>query len=154
MSLRFSVGGRSANTAATANHVAAALWNPSTAFMISVSEIWMTKTVGIVDNHQINFITTRGTAGSTVTPDIDNNYERQAAPPSGALLDLAAYSVQPTLQTPALSRKNLPATIGSYLFWDFRDHPIIVRPGQGLAISTPVAVVLQASDVHFVWDEV
>lgn len=153
MSLRYSVGGRSANTAATANHVAAALWNPSTAFNIYVREIWVTKTVATADHHQLNYITTRGTAGSTVTPDTDNDYTRQAAPPSGALLDLAAYSVQPTLQTPALARRNLPATIGSFLVFDFRDVPIVVRPGQGLAIGTPVATILQASDFTFVWDE-
>lgn len=154
MSLRYGVGGRSAATAATANHVAATLWNPSTAFNIYVREIWVTKTVATADNHQLNFTTTRGTAGSTVTPDIDNNYERQVAPPSGALLDLAAYSVQPTLQTPALAARNLPATVGSFLVFDFRDKPIMVRPGQGLAIGTPVATVLQPSDFTFVWDEI
>lgn len=154
MSMRYSVGGRSADTAATANHVAATLWNPSSAFNIYVREIWIVKTAATADNHQLNFSTTRGTAGSTVTPDIDNNYQRQAAPPSGALLDLAAYSVQPTLQTPALAVRNLPATVGSYLVFDFRDVPIMIRPGQGLSISTPVAVILKASDFTFIWDEV
>lgn len=154
MSQRYSVGGRSANTAATANHVAAALWNPSTAFNIYVREIWVTKTVATADNHQLNYITTRGTAGSTVTPDADNDFSRAAVPPSGALLDLAAYSVQPTLQTPALDRRNLPATVGSALLFDFRDYPVMVRPGQGLAVGTPVATILQASDFTFVWDEI
>lgn len=154
MSQRYSIGGRSAATAATQNHVAAALWNPSTAFNIYVREIWITKTAAVVDNHAIAFITARGTAGSTATPDADNDYSRQNAPPSGALLDLAAYSVQPTLQSPPLTRNNLPATIGAFLFFDFRDVPVMVRPGQGLAIYTPVAVVLQASDFTFVWDEI
>lgn len=153
MGQRYSVSGRSAATAATLNHAAAALWNPSSAFNISVREIWIVKTVATADNHAIAFITTRGTAGSTVTPDIDNDYARQSPPPSGALLDLAAYSVQPTLQSPPLARRNLPATVGSALYFDFRDYPILVRAGQGLCVYTPVATILQASDFTFTWDE-
>jgi len=41
--------------------------------------------------------TARGTAGSTVTPDIDHHSERAIAPPSGVVLDLAAFSVLPTM---------------------------------------------------------
>jgi len=48
-------------------------------------------------NVRFRRITARGTAGSTVTPDIDNHSIRGIAPPSGSVLDLAAFTVQPTL---------------------------------------------------------
>jgi len=150
---RYAVGGRSAATAATANHAAAALWNPSATKAIKVREIWVFKTVATADNHALQRITARGTAGSTVTPDSSTcmDYPR-IAPQSGALLDLAAYTTQPTLTGVILARANLPAAIGSGFIWVFAE-PIVVPPGEGLAIITPVAVILQPSDFTFVWDE-
>lgn len=151
--MNYMVGGRSANTAATADHVAAALWNPSSAVTMWVKEIWVFKTVGTADNHCLYYITGRGTAGSTVTPTINSDLERSLAPPSGALLDLALYSVQPTLAASlCIVRANLPATVGSGFIWVFSD-PIRIKPGQGLAVATPVATILQASDFTFKWAE-
>lgn len=149
---RYSVGGRSAATAATADHAAAALWNPSATKSIRVREIWCFKSVATVDHHQLLRITARGTPGTTVTPDADNDFDRELAPPSGAVLDLATYTAQPTVQTPPLARANLPAAIGAGFIWVFAE-PILVKAGTGLAICTPQANVLQASDFTFVWDE-
>jgi hypothetical protein len=150
---RYAVGGRSAATAATADHVAAALWNPSSTKKIKVREIWVFKTVATADNHALRRITARGTPGSTVTPDASNCFETpRVAPASGALLDLAAYTVQPTLTGVNLARANLPAAIGSGFIWVFTE-PIEIPPDEGLAITTPVATILQPSDFTFVWDE-
>lgn len=150
---RYAVGGRSANTAATADHVAASLWNPSSAVTLQVYEIWVFKTVGTADNHALYRITTRGTPGSTVTPTINCDFDRGLAPPSGALLDLAAFSVQPTLAASLpLARANLPATVGSGFIWVF-STPVRVKPGEGIAVATPPATILQASDFTFVWEE-
>ena len=149
----FSVGGRSANTAATAGHVAAALWNPHATKLLRLKEIWVYKTVGTADNHRLSKITTRGTPGSTVTPDADNCWSpNKIAPPSGALLDLAAYSVQPTVESPGLANANLPGTVGSGFIWTF-DSPYYVEPGTGISVNTPQAVILQASDFTFIWEE-
>lgn len=150
---RYGVGGRSVATAATLNHAGAALWNPSTNIQLSVYEIHWFKTVATADSLGLGRITTRGTPGSTVTPDADNNFGRSKnTPGSGALLDLAAYTLQPTLATPPILRSNLPAAIGAGLIWVF-NQPWIIPPGEGLCIFTPLAVILQPGDVNFIWDE-
>jgi len=97
---RYSVGGRSAATTATINNAAAQLWNPHATKSIKLSEIWVAKTVGTADNHILYPTIVRGTPGSTITPDVDNHFQRQYAPGSGALLDLGAFTVQPTIQIP------------------------------------------------------
>lgn len=150
--LGYRVGGRSAATAATANHAYGALWNPSTTKSIYVYEIHLVKTIGTADNHALVRITARGTPGSTVTPDADNHDAGQVVPQSGALLDLAAYSVQPTLASPNLHTFNLPAVVGAGLIWTFPNGLRIPNAG-GLAIITPQAVVGQPSDITFVWSE-
>lgn len=151
--MRYSVGGRTAATAATANHVGAGLWNPHASKAIKLRELWVFKTVATADNHGLRRITARGTPGSTVTPDITTAFDTpRIAPQSGTLLDLAAYTVQPTLTGVLLARANLPASIGAGFIWVFAE-PIIIPPGEGLAIITPEAVILQPSDVTFVWDE-
>jgi hypothetical protein len=149
----YRVAGRSAATAATIDHVAAALWNPSTGKRIILLEIHLAKTVATVDNQGIQRITTRGTPGSTVTPDIDNDDNASLAPVSGALLDLAAYTVQPTLAGPNKQRWNLPAAIGAGVMWVFGTEGLTIPAGTGIAVVTPVAVIHQPGDWTFVWRE-
>lgn len=150
---RYAVGGRTTATAATADNVAAALWNPSGSKSIEVVEVHLTKITATADNHSLIRTSTRGTQSTTVTPDADNAYNRQVTPASGAVLDVA-YSAQPTVQGPALARQNLPAAVGAGFMWVF-DRPIIVPAGTGLAIAVPtgLSVAIVASDVTFVWDE-
>ena len=150
----FSAGGRTAATAATANVAGAALWNASAVKAIFVTQISWAKTVATADNLGIVRISTRGTAGSTVTPVQQNDNDYQAAPPSGALLDLASYSVQPTLisSTAYMFRWNMPASIGSGFILPLPDV-ITIPPGTGLCLVTPPAVILQPGDVSFFWRE-
>ena len=151
--LRYAVGGRSAATAATANHAAVALWNPHATKVLYVRELWVFKTVATADNHALQRITARGTPGSTVTPNGTSCFERiRVVPASGAVLDLAAYTGQPTLTGGILARANLPAAIGAGFIWVFAEA-IAVPPGEGLALITPAAVILQPSDITVVWDE-
>ena len=150
---RYSASGRSLATAATANHCAAQLWNPSTTVSIFVHEIHFVQTAAVVSNLVVQRSSARGAAPTaTVTPDIDNDYEHGLAPPSGAVLELATFGTQPTLATPPLLAWNLPAAIGSGLMWVF-SRPIRVKPGAGICIATPVAVILQPGDCTVVWDE-
>lgn len=144
----FVVGGRSAATAATIRHAAAQLWNPSTSKRVRVWGVTIALTTAGLANIGIARSTARGTPGSTVTPDIDNEAERAAAPPSGMLLDLAAFTVQPTVDASDLERFNLPAAIGAAVFLPFR-KPKEVPAGGGLVVITPVAVIFPASDVFF-----
>lgn len=96
-------------------------------------------------------ITTRGTQTLTVTPDIDNHDERLLTPITGAVLDLT-YSAQPTVAGPYLHRTNLPAAIGAGFMWVF-PRGIRVPAGTGLALATPVAVILGVLDVTCIWHE-
>jgi hypothetical protein len=146
------VAGRSAATAATANHCGANLWNPHGTKSLYVSEVWWFQTTAAVGNQGLVRTSTIGTPGSTITPDADNATDRRAVPPSACTLGLGTFSVQPTLQTPYLAQGNTAAAIGAGFIWVF-PMPIEVPAGTGLAIATPVAVVLAASDVTFRWEE-
>lgn len=151
--MRFEVGGRTANTAATANHVAAQLWNPDSTKPIYVREIHWAQLNATISNVALQRSSARGaTPTSTVTPDADNAYNAQTAPPSASVLELSTFGTQPTLATPPIRRTNLPAAIGSGFIWVF-EPPLEIRPATGLCIATPVAVILQAADVTFIWDE-
>ncbi len=150
----YSIGGRSAATAATANHAAAGIWNPHATDRIRIKEIWISvptaaaAVIGLLRN------TTRGTAGSTVTPAIQNADGRDVAPVSGFLLDLATYSAQPTLDSATAYqwRWNLPATAGAGIIAVFND-PIIVPPGAGIVVVTPTATVFPACDFTFIIED-
>lgn len=150
----FSVGGRTVLTAATANHAGATLWNPSTSKSLYVTQLSWAKTAAVADNIGIVRSTARGTAGSSVATAQQNDFDFDAAPPSGAVLDLAVYPVQPTLAsaTAYMIRWNLPAAIGSGVIMPFPDQ-IEIPAGTGLTIVTPPAVALQAADVTFWWRE-
>jgi hypothetical protein len=153
----YRVGGRSAATAATANHCAAQLWNPSTTVPLWIREIHVASTTAGVSNLAVNRSTARGaTPATTVTPDIDNDVEKALAAPSVAVLELALFTTQPTIAAPDMERWNLPAVIGAGVMWIFGgrgDGAIKVGPGLGICVNTPVAVILPASDFTFVWEE-
>lgn len=150
----FSVAGRSAATTATANHCGGALWNPSATKSIFVTQLSGSKTVATVDNIGLVRISARGTAGSTVTPVAQNDYSFDAVPPSGALLDLGAYTAQPTIVAAGayIWKWNTPAAIGSGFILPF-PKPLEIPAGAGLAIVTPPAVILQPYDYTFWWEE-
>ena len=153
MANRYAVAGRTVATAATANHVAAQLWNPHGSKSIYVREIWVFSTTAGVSNIQIIRSSARGaTPTATATPDADNAFDRRAVPPSAAVLELATFGTQPTLAGPQMGQVNLAAQIGAGIIIPF-PQPIEVPFGTGLCVSTPVAVILPASDVTAVWDE-
>lgn len=152
--IRYSVGGRTAATAATADQSGAALWNASTTKTIYCKEAHWFKSAATADNEQLIRTTNRGTTpGSTATPDIDSDYNRAVAPVSGAVLDMAAWATYPTVAGPPLARTNLPAAVGAGVIWVFGGDGIAIPQSTGLAIGTPVATILQAGDATFVWDE-
>lgn len=153
---RYSVGGRmNAATAATADHVAVNLWNPSGSKSLWVVSVEFFNTTATAMPAQLIRTSTAGTTpGSTVTPDADNAYNRQVTPASGALAYTAAFSgAQPTVQGPPIKRTNLAAAIGTGMIWAFYDTPIEVPAGTGLALSTPAATAFQVCDFAFEWDE-
>lgn len=146
------LAGRSAATLATANHVAAQLWNPHATARISVMEVHICITTAGAANISIQRSTVRGTAGSTVTPTVASSSQRDIVSPSGTVLDLALFTVQPTLETPSKERWNLPAAVGAAVMIPFAEG-IIVPAGMGLCLVTPVGAAFPASDISFVYED-
>jgi hypothetical protein len=153
----YRVSGRSAATAATSNHCAAQLWNPSTVAPIWVRELHCVVTTAGAANLGVERSTARGaTPTTTVTPDIDNDIENALAPPSATVLELATFTTQPTLATPALQFWYLPAVAGAGVMLVFGERgrgAIKVKPGNGLCLYTTQAVIFPASDITYVWEE-
>jgi len=145
----YAVAGRNAATAATSGHVAAALWNPSGNEAISVYQIRCSVVVG-GGLLSVARTSARGTAGSTVTPDLDNHFGQRAAPSSAPLLDLAAYSVQPTVAAPDMFEGGLGANAGGSVVYNLV-LPITVPPNTGLCIyqNSGVAHTLETT---FLWE--
>lgn len=149
----FRVGGVTAASAATAAHGVAVLWNPSSAVEMWLKEMHLANATAASAQVRIARITARGTAGSTVTPDIDNEYARGATAPSGAVLDLATYSGQPTVDGSALGQWFTAATIGAGKAWSFGSKGLLIPPGAGIGFVNQAAVATAAVDVEFAWSE-
>ena len=150
----FSARGLTVATAATADHAIAALWNPDSLKRITLFEVGLFKTaVGTAaDSLYLARITTKGTPGSTVTPDADNAWNGDDVPASGAVLDLAAYSVQPTKGTPSLFGWVAAAVAASGFVWP-TPRGISIPPGTGLALCQRAATIWPISEVYFAWEE-
>lgn len=147
----YSVRGRTAATVATLNHAIAAIWNPHATQRICVTEIGLTKQGGAGtagDAIYVTRISARGTAGSTVTPGIAQDHGRSIAPPSGFLMDLAAYSVQPTLDGVGMRGFTLAAVQASGLIIPL-PRSIELPAGTGLAICQAAATIMPICEVHF-----
>jgi hypothetical protein len=155
------ISGRTAATAATANHVLGALWNPSASVRMVVFEVAICANAAPTAGTSLYLVrsSARGTAGSSITSTIDNDNEKLLIPPSGAILDLAAYSVQPTL-LPAAGTN----TAGMHFTWSFAavvgsgvvysiPRGIVVPAGNGLCIAQKTAVIFPISDIGFEWEE-
>lgn len=149
---QITLAGRSVATAATANHVAASIWNPHATARIAVTEIHICTTTAGAAHISIQRATTRGTPGSAVTPTLASSSQRDLVAPSATELLLAAFTVQPTLETPSLRRWNLPAAVGAGVIIVFPEG-IVVPGGAGLAIATPVATAFPASDISFAYED-
>lgn len=151
----YSVRGFTAATTTTADHVIAQLWNQSTAKKIKVVEIGLFKAgAGAAnDSLYIGRSTTRGTAGSTVTPDIDNDWAHELSPVSTALLDLAAFSAQPTVAgAPYLFGWVAANVAASGFVWPC-PRGIWIKQSNGLVIAQRAATAWPTSEVYFEWEE-
>lgn len=150
----FAIAGRTLATAATADHVAAQLWNPDTVRSLWVVEIHIQKTVATADFHGVVRSSARGaTPTATQTPDLDNDFEREITPDTAAVLELATFGTQPTLATPYMYRGTLPAAVAGAAQYVFPGAGIRVPPGTGLCVATPVATVMQPIDATFIFYE-
>lgn len=145
----YSVRGRNAATAATADHAVWGFWNPHSTQrikLIAVSMFAQSAAPAAGWSVRLRRTTGRGTAGSTVTPNISNHSIRGVAPVSGVLLDLAAYSAQPTLEASAVDfvfGYTFAAVQGSGLVYPIPGG-IEIGPGAGIAcIQVPATAAVQ-----------
>lgn len=151
----YSVRGFSAATAATVDHAIFAIWNPDTLRRIKILELGVFKggAGAANDSIYVSRITSRGTAGSTQTPDADNSWEADDVPPSGFLLDLSAYSAQPTrAAAPFMFGWVAAAVAGSGLIWP-TPRGITIPGAAGLAVCQRVATAWPASEVYAVVED-
>ncbi len=150
----FMVAGRTTATAATVNVAAAGIWNPHASARIRLREIWIASTTAGVSN--IGLLRTSATGTRTARAVVlSENIGNDNASLSGFSLDLV-YTVQPTYvsATAYLGRWNLPAAVGAGVIITFPgDQGLAIYPGAGIALVTPMAVILPVSDVTFVIDE-
>lgn len=146
----FMVRGFTAATAATANHAIAEIWNPSGSKRLYVVgfAIYKAGAGAANDSLYLERTTAKGTSGSTVTPDADNSSEGDAVPPSGFTLELAAFTVQPTLALPGIYGWVAAAVAGAGLDKPF-PRRICVLPGTGLALLQRAATIWPTSEVSF-----
>lgn len=150
----FSVNGLTVATAATDAHAICAIWNPDAAKRIWLHELalFAVAAPGAGAGFEVRRITTRGTPGSTVTPNANNAHEDGDVPASGFLLDLAAYTVQPTTATPPLCHGFVFAAVAaSGVVLPLR--PIAIPPGTGIALVNRAAIIVPACEVSFVVEE-
>lgn len=151
--MRWSVAGRGLATAATANHVLAQLWNPSSTRAVWVTAISLANTTTTACHTAVGRTSARGaTPTSTVTPTIASDFQRIISPQSAAVLELATFGTQPTLDGVPLYRFPPAAATGAGFVIPFESKDcqgIEILPGAGLAIFTPVATIHQVSDVTF-----
>ncbi len=146
------VRGRTAATAATANHAIFGIWNPHATQRIKLIQFALFKgAAGAAgDSFRFRRATARGTAGSTVTPDIDHHSQQGIAPPSGFLLDLAAYSVQPTLDASEIGPGWTAAAVAAAGIVYPLPGGIEIKPGEGLVCAQVAATAWPVSEVTVV----
>ncbi len=150
---KYTVSGVSVATTATDDLAIATLWNPSATRRLFVHEAHFFKTTaGAADILKLRRTSTIGTAGTTITPTIVNDFERSLAPPSAATVGVNVFSVAPTMEALDLISAVIPGAIGAGVMWVFQD-PIAIPVGAGLAFTTGSALAMPVSRFTWVWSE-
>ena len=145
----------SAATTATVDFGVCTLWNPvGVPGRIGLRRftVFKTATTGAKQALALRRVSARGTAGATVTPTIVDDFDRALAPPSGALFDLALYSVQPTYEALSLDAVWLNDSVGTAFSWYF-DPVLWISPGAGVGVATITASIFGVSRCTVEWVE-
>ncbi len=149
------VNGTTAATAATNQHAILQVWNPSTTRTIELLEVSLVATTapGAGAGFLTRRSTARGTAGSTVTPTAEHHARREAVPDSGFLLDLAAFSAQPTLAAGDLAPAWVYAAVAASGIVYPLPRGIEIPPGTGLCLVNRAAIAFPISEVGIIVSE-
>lgn len=151
----YHVSGTTAATAATDQHAIINIWNPHTTKRIRLLEIMIV--VFAAPSAGAGFILRRttaiGTPGSTVTPTIEHDIERGAAPQSGFTVGLAAFSAQPALAAGDLGPTwVLPAVTASGIIIPV-PRGVVAVPVQGIALVNRAAIAFPACEVTLIIED-
>jgi hypothetical protein len=145
-----------AATAATDAHAILQIWNPSTTRTIQLCElsaVFRAAAPAAGAGFTTRRSTARGTAGSTITPTAEHHSRREAAPDSAFVIDLAAFTGQPTLAAGEL-----------YPVWGFAaiqnsglilplPRGIEIPPGTGLCFVNAAAIATAVAEWGLVIEE-
>jgi hypothetical protein len=146
-------------TAATIDHAIVGLWNPSTtrtALLKDLSCVFQAAAPAAGAGFVTRRCTARGTPASTITPTAEHHHRREAAPDSGFLVDLGAYSVQPTLAAGELDPQWAFSAVqaSGLMRLVAAGVGLEIPPGTGLVFVNMAAVIFAASQWGFSVDEV
>lgn len=151
----YRVSGTTVATAATDQHAICALWNPHATRCIYLKEISVVAFAapGAGAGYLVRRISGRGTAGSTVTPAAVNDLANPGtAPQSGYLLDLAAYTGQPTITAGDLDGWVFAAVAASGIVKPYPEG-IEIAPSSGIVLCNRAAIIFPTSEVSFLTEE-
>jgi hypothetical protein len=131
----------------------AVLWNPSANKRIKLVEFGFYRAGTAGTGAFVQRTSTRGTVGSTVTPDADNAWGTAIAPPSGAVLDLAEFAAGPSANGVLASTQFASTTgtegFGHVFLWGLG---LMIPPGRGVMIRSNPVTISQCW-VYAVWEE-
>lgn len=143
---QFSVAGRTNAATTNVNDVHAQLWNPHSVRSLWVLEVETTR-VDLVSGVPVLRLvrsSARGSGpGATVTPDLDNDFERGITPGTGAVLEVANFTTEPTLTGAPFGQSMMTAATaglqaGPMYQWGF-PAGLRVPPGTGLCVAVTLA---------------
>ncbi len=147
----YTVRGVTAATVGTIDLAAFSIWNPAAGKRIELLEVGIFVTTAPVATAGLHMrrITARGTPGTTATATLENSQQRDAVPDSGFLLDLAVFTVAPTLAAvPSMIGWVPAASVGAGIVLPLRE--IIIPPGTGIAFLNRAAAIFPVSEVYVV----
>jgi len=145
------VSGTTAATAATDQHAIAGVWNPHSTKRVWILEASLVAFAapGAGAGFVLRRTSARGTAGSSVTSAAVHSLESPGtASQSGFILDLATYSVQPTITSGDLDAWVYAAVAASGLLKPYPEG-IEVGPGTGVVLVNRAAIIFPTSEVSF-----
>lgn len=152
----YSANGVAAATAGSVAHETVfVLWNPDSLKRIYLLEFHVWRGGNNQSRAWLRRTTTRGTPGSTITPDADNAWDSNLAPGSGALLDLSSYTSEPTKASPEFLSIIFAAVTGGQGMGFVWSNPrgIMIPPGTGVGMTMPISTAGSAAEVSVVWEE-
>ena len=147
----YMVRGVTAATVGTIDLASFSVWNPSATKRIELVEVGIFVTTAPVATAGLHMrrTTARGVAATTATPTLENSQQRDAAPDSGFVLDLAAFTTAPTLAAvPSMIGFVPAASVGAGIVLPLRE--IIIPPGTGMAFLNRAAAIFPVSEVYVV----